>query len=402
MKRMSQKQNGRCLAPLMLSLLVLGVGIPMLSGSALATDIKIGQTTAYSGPFSAWSNTGKIQDGYFRMINERGGINGHQVIFISLDDSYSPPKTVEQTRKLVESDEVQLVLSSLGAASNTAVQKYLNSKKIPQLFVQSGSSKWADPEHFPWTMGWMPSFANEGAIYARHILKNMPNAKIAVFYQNDDYGRDYLHGFEEGLGDKANSMIVAKASYLPTDPVVDSQIVQLKISGADVLFNASSPKFAAQSIKKVHELGWKPTQFLAAPSAIIKTVLTPGGLEASTGIISANYLKDPTNPAFANDPGVVEYRKFVAKYAPNVDPNDPNGIWGYSAVQTAVQVLTQCGDDFSSENILRQATNLRDLSLPMLLPSIKINTSKNDYRPIKQEQLMMFDGKQWQFFGELQ
>jgi branched-chain amino acid transport system substrate-binding protein len=391
--------GARGLALVLLGTAVLGPCVlPALAGD----DIKIGQTTAYSGPFSAWSNSGKVQTGYFQMINEQGGINGHKISFLSLDDAYSPPKTVEQTRRLVESEEVLFLLSSLGAASNTAVQKYLNANKVPQLFVQSGAAKWADPQNYPWTMGWMPSFANEGAIYARHILATMPDARIAVFYQNDDFGKDYLRGFELALGDKASSLIVARASYLSTDPTIDSQIVQVKASGANVLFNVSSPKFAAQSIRKVHELDWKPTQFLVAPSAIVNTVMKPAGAEASTGVISANYLKDPGNATFADDPGVRDYRAFIAKYAPGVDPEDSNGIWGYSAVQTAVQVLRQCGDDLSRDNIMKQAANLQNLELPMMLPGIKINTSSTDYRPIEEEQMMKFDGRQWQFFGQLQ
>lgn len=362
---------------------------------ATNSEIRIGQTTAYSGPFSSWSVVAKVQSAYFKMVNEKGGLKGRNLNLLSVDDAYSPPKTVEQTRKLVESDEVLFMFAPLGAASNTAIQKYLNTKKVPQLFVVSGASKWADPANFPWTMGWMPSFSNEGASYAKYLLARKPNAKVAIFFQNDDFGKDFLRGFEDALGAKNAGMIVARASYLPTDPTVDSQIVTLKASGADVLFNASSPKFAAQAINKLHDIGWAPTHFLASPSANINAVFKAAGLEKTSGIISAAFMKDPGDAALREDKGVKDYLAFMAHYAPGIEVQDQNAVWGYSSAQTMIRVLEQCGDDLTRENIMRQAANLRDVELGMLVNGIKVNTSPTDFNPIEDERLMRFDGSKW-------
>lgn len=367
---------------------------------ATDSEIRIGQTTAYSGPFSSWSVVAKVQSAYFKMVNDKGGVRGRKLDLISVDDAYSPPKTVEQTRKLVESDEVLFMFAPLGAASNTAIQKYLNAKKVPQLFVVSGAAKWADPAHFPWTMGWMPSFANEGAAYARYLLTKKPDAKVAVFFQNDDFGKDFVRGFEDALGIKHAGLIVARASYLPTDPTVDSQIVTLKASGADVLFNASSPKFAAQAITKLHEIGWSPMHFLAAPSANINAVFKVAGLEKAAGIISAAYLKDPGDAALNEDRGVKDYLAFMAQYAPGIDIQDQNAVWGYSSAQTMVRVLEQCGDDLTRQNVMTQAANLKDVEQGMLINGIKINTSPTDFKPIEDERLIRFDGKKWDHLSD--
>jgi len=373
---------------------------PKYGPGASDKEIKIGQTTAYSGAFSAWSIAAQVQAAYFKMLNEKGGVNDRKINLISLDDSYSPPKTVEQTRRLVESDEVLFLFSSLGAASNTAVHKYLNAKKIPQLFPQSGAAKWSDPVKFPWTMGWMPSFANEGFIYGKYVLAHMPDARIAVFFQNDDYGKDYIAGFKKGLGDNAAKMIVSETNYESTDPTVDSQIVTMKASGANVLMDASSPKFAAQAIRKMGEVGWRPTHFLASPSAVIDRVFKVAGLEYSKGIISAAYLKDPGNPAMKDDPGVRDYLAFMAKYLPNIDPHNSNAVWGYASAETIVQVLKQCGNDLTRENVMHQATNLKDVSGTMLLPGILMNTSPSDYQPIEDERLQVFDGVNMQMLDD--
>lgn len=359
------------------------------------SEIKVGQTTAYSGPFSSWSVVARVQSAYFKMINERGGLRGRKVNLLSLDDAYSPPKTVEQTRKLVEQDEVLLMFAPLGAASNTAIQKYLNTKKVPQLFVVSGTSKWADPSNFPWTMGWMPSFSDEGAAYARYLLAKKPSAKVAIFFQNDDFGKDFVRGFEDALGAKNAGMIVARASYLSTDPTVDSQIVTLKAAGADVLFDASSPKFAAQVISKLHDIGWAPMHFLASPSANINAVFKVAGLDKSSGIISAAFMKDPYDAALKDDQGVKEYLAFMAKYAPGTDPQDQNAVWGYSSAQTMTRVLEQCGDDLTRQNVMRQAANLMDVEQGMLVNGVKINTSPTDYKPIEDARLTKFDGNKW-------
>ncbi|HKS20684.1 MAG TPA: ABC transporter substrate-binding protein [Bradyrhizobium sp.] len=365
---------------------------PKYDTGASDTEIKIGQTSAYSGPVSAWSVGAKVQVAYMRMLNEKGGINGRKIDLISLDDSYSPPKTVEQTRRLVESDGVLFMFGSLGAASNTAVHKYLNSRKVPQLFPSSGAAKWSDPEHFPWTMGWMPSFAKEGFLYGKYVLANKPDAKIAIFFQNDDYGKDYVEGFERALGPEASKLIVIRTNYQAADPTVESQIVSMKASGANVLLDASSPKFAAQAIKRMGEIGWTPMHLLASPSAQIDTVFRPAGLEASKGIISATFLKDPASPALKADQGVKDYLSFMAKYVAEIDPQSQAAVWAYASAETIVHVLKQCGDDLTRENVMRQAANLKDIQISMIYPGIKINTSPTDYEPVEDALLQEFDG----------
>ena len=364
------------------------------------TEIKIGNTMPYSGPASAYGTIGKAEAAYFKKINDEGGINGRKINFISLDDGYSPPKTVEMVRRLVEQDEVLLVFGPLGTPSNTAIQKYMNAKKVPQLFVATGATKWNDPKGNPWTMGWQPNYQTETTVYAKHILKTRPNAKIGVLYQNDDYGKDYLKGLKDGLADKVK-MIVAEVSFEVTDPTIDSQIVQLQGSGADVFINITTPKFAAMAIRKAHDIGWKPVQYLNNVSASVGSVLTPAGLEKSVGIISSNYGKDPTDPQWANDPGMNEWRAFMAKYFPDGNLTDSSNVYGYSVARTLVQVLKQCGDNLTRENVMKQAANLKDFDTGLALPGIRINTSPTDFAPIQAIQLVKFDGKTWGLFGEV-
>jgi ABC-type branched-subunit amino acid transport system substrate-binding protein len=367
-----------------------------------STEIKIGQTMPYSGPVSAFGALGKGEVAYFRMLNDRGGINGRRVNLISLDDGYAPPKTVEQTRRLVESDEVALIFSSIGTAQNTAIAKYLQGKNIPQLFVGSGASKFADVAQYPQaTLGVQGAFRYEARLYARYALAQNPNAKFAVISQNDDFGRDYLSGLKDVLGDRYDALVTGE-TYGVQDPTVDSQIVKLKASGADVLVIAATPKFAAQSIRKVHDIGWKPMTFLSNVAVWIKTVMEPAGLEAGAGILSTAYVKDPDDPAWKDDAGVKAWREFMAKYAPEADPHDANYVNAYNSAMTLEHVLKACGDDLSTENILQRAFSIRDLELPMLLPGITINTSPTDHVPVKQMQFMRFNGKSWQRFGELQ
>ena len=392
------------------SLAVAGLAAAAISVSALAqkkydtgatdTEVKIGDTKPYSGPASAYGTIGKAIAAYFDKINAEGGINGRKVKFISLDDGYNPAKTVEQVRKLVEEDEVLFVFNPLGTPSNTAIHKYMNSKKVPQLFVATGATKWGNPEEFPWTMGWQPNYQTEGKIYAAHILETKPNAKIGVLYQNDDYGKDYLKGFEDGLGDKAKTMIVSKVTYEVTDPTVDSQIISLKNSGADTFFNITTPKFAAQAIKKAAEIGWKPTHYLNNVSAQVGATLKPAGLENSVGIITTQYGKDPTDPQWNNDKAMQDWRAWMAKYYPSGDVTDASNVYGYSVAQTVVQVLKQCGDNLTRENVMKQAASL-NLELPMSLPGINIKTSPTDFYPIEREQLARFDGKTWVLFGKV-
>ena len=366
------------------------------------TEIKIGQTMPYSGPVSAFGALGKGEVAYFKMLNERGGINGRKVNLISLDDSYAPPKTVEQTRRLVESDEVALIFSSIGTAHNTAVAKYLQSKNIPQLFVGSGASKFADIAQYPQaTLGVQGPFRYEARLYARYALAKNPNAKFAVISQNDDFGRDYLLGLKDVLGDKYDELVTA-ATYEVQDPTIDSQIVKLKASGADVLVIAATPKFAAQSIRKVYEIGWKPMTFLSNVAVWISTVMQPAGLEAGIGILSTAYVKDPDDPAWKDDAGVKAWREFMIKYAPDADLHDTNYVNSYNSAMALEHVLKACGDDLSTENILKQAYSISNLELPMLLPGIKINTSPTDHVPVDQMQFMRFNGKTWERFGELQ
>jgi len=363
-------------------------------------EIKIGNMNPYSGPASAYGTIGKSIGAYFKKINDDGGVNGRKINYISYDDGYSPPKAVEMARKLVEQDEVLLIFQPLGTPSNSAIQKYMNAKKVPQLFVATGATKWNDPKNFPWTMGWQPNYQTEGYIYAQHILKNTPNAKIGVLYQNDDYGKDYLKGFKDGLGAKTN-MIVKEASYEVTDPTVDSQMVQLQSSGADTFFNITTPKFAAMAIRKAYDSGWKPAHYLNNVSASPGSVLVPAGLDKSVGLISTQYLKDPTDKAWANDPAVLDWNAFMKKYYPDGNLADASNFYGWAVAQTLVQVLKQSGDNLTRENVMKQAASLKDFVLSAALPGIKINTGATDFAPFESVQLIRFDGKQWVRFGEI-
>ena len=392
-------------------LVALGMMACVLASTAVAekkydpgatdTEIKVGHTNPYSGPASAYGTIGRAEAAYFKMINEQGGINGRKINFISLDDGYSPPRTVEQVRKLVEEEQVLLLFQSLGTPSNTAIHKYMNARKVPQLFVSTGATKWGDPQNYPWTMGWQPNYQTEAHLYAKYLLQNKPAAKIAVLYQNDDYGKDYLKGLRDGLGRQADSLIVNAVSYEVTDPTVDSQIVTLHGSGADALFIFATPKFAAQAIRKTYDVRWKPMMFLNNVSSSVASVLQPAGLEKSVGLVTALYMKDPTDPQWANDPAMKEWQVMMKKYYPDGNLSDNLNVFGYLAAQTLVQVLKQCGDELTRENVMRQAANLRDLALPMLLPGIKINTSPTDFYPVDQIQLARFDGKRWVLFGEV-
>jgi branched-chain amino acid transport system substrate-binding protein len=364
---------------------------------ATDTEIKIGNTNPYSGPASAYGEIGRTEAAYFNKINAEGGINGRKINFISYDDGYSPPKTVEQIRKLVESDEVLLVFQPLGTPPNTAIQKYLNAKKVPQLFVATGATKWNDPKHFPWTMGWQPNYQSEGRIYAEYLLKNHPQGKIGILYQNDDYGKDYVKGLKDGLNGKIP--IVAELPYETTDPTIDSQIINLKASGADVFYNVTTPKFAAQSIKKMAELNWKPIHLLNSVAASIGSTMRPAGFENAQDILTTLYLKDPTDPAWKNDPAYKEWVAFMDKYNPGGDKTSANNVYAYSVAQTLVEVLKNCGDNLTRENIMKQAASLKDFELGMLLPGIKVNTSPTDFAPIKQEQMARFKGETWERFG---
>jgi branched-chain amino acid transport system substrate-binding protein len=367
---------------------------------ATDTEIKIGQTMPYSGPASAYGTVGKTQQAFFKMINEQGGINGRKIKLISLDDAFSPPKTVEQTRKLVEQDEVLFLWQNVGTAPNSAIHKYVNQKKIPHLFISTGATKFGDPKNFPWTMSSVPAYQTEAQIYARHVLKTKPDAKIAVLYQNDDLGKDLLKGLKDGLGAKA-SMIVAEASYEIADPTVDSQILSLKDSGADTLFTFATPKFNSQAIRKVYDIGWKPLHITSYVAASVAAVLTPAGLEKSVGLISARIQKDVNDTQWDNSPDVKAFREFMKKYYPDGDPKDSFNAAGFLQGHLLVQVLKQCGNDLTRENVMRQAANLKNVELPMLLPGIKINTSPTDFFPFEQLQLGKFDGKEWKTFGEI-
>lgn len=367
---------------------------------ATDTTIKLGNIVPYSGPASAYGVVGKAQAAYFKKINDEGGINGRKIDYISYDDAYSPPKAVEQTRKLVESDEVLLMFSALGTPSNSAIQKYLNAKKVPQLFNASGATKWNDPKGFPWTMGWLPSYQSEGRIYAKYLLKEKPSAKIAVLYQNDDFGKDYLKGLKDGLGDKA-AQIVAEESYELTEPTVDSHIVKMKSLNPDVVVSFTTPKFAAQTIKKIAELGWKPTQIVANVSASTGSVMKPAGFENAQGVISAAYAKDTTDPQWKDDPNMKAYHAFLAKYAPDINPSDSSALTGYNIAETMALLLKQCGDDLTRANVMKQAANLKGIQQTLLLPGVLINTSATDFSPIEQLQLMRFEGERWVLFGDV-
>jgi branched-chain amino acid transport system substrate-binding protein len=385
------------------------IALAASSGSALAqkkydtgatdTEIKLGNIMPYSGPASAYGVIGKIEDAYFKMVNAQGGINGRKINFISYDDSYSPPKAVEQARKLVESDEVLLLFGPLGTPSNSAIQKYANSKKIPQLFVATGATKFGDYKDFPWTMGWQPPYQSEGRIYAKYLLKEKPDAKVAIMYQNDDFGKDLLKGLKDGLGDKAASMIVAEESYEVSEPTIDSHIVKLKSSGADVYFSMTTPKFSAQSIKKVAEIGWKPMYFQSNVGASVGSVLQPAGFENAQGILSAAYAKDGADAQWDNDEGMKKFYAFLAKYAPEANKADGSVVFGYGQAQTMVQVLKQAGDDLTRENVMKQAASLKDFAPDTLLPGVKINTSPTDFYPIEQLQMMRFKDQKWELFG---
>ena len=367
-----------------------------------AAEIKIGQTMPYSGPVSAFGALGKGEVGYFKMLNERGGINGRKINLISLDDGYAPPKTVEQTRRLVESDEVALIFSSIGTAHNTAIAKYLQAKNIPQLFLASGASKFADIAQYPQaTLGVQAPFRYEARLYARYALAKNPGARFAVISQNDDFGRDYLLGLKDVLGDKYDSLVTG-VTYEVSDPTIDSQIVKLKASGADVFVIAATPKFAAQSIRKAFEIGWRPMTFLSNVAVWVSTVMQPAGLEAGVGILSTAYVKDPDDAAWKDDAGVKAWREFMTKYVPEADQHDTNYVNAYNSAMALEAVLKACGDDLSTENILKHAYAIKDLELPMLLPGIKINTSPTDHVPVDQMQFMRFNGQSWQRFGELQ
>ncbi|MGJ4926817.1 ABC transporter substrate-binding protein [Bradyrhizobium sp. HKCCYLS2038] len=384
--------------------------IALTSGGALAqkkydtgasdTEIKIGNIMPYSGPASAYGVIGKTEEAYFKKINAEGGINGRKITFVSYDDAYSPPKAVEQVRKLVESDEVLLVFNPLGTPSNSAIQKYLNGKKIPQLFVATGATKWNDAKNFPWTMGWQPSYQSEGRIYAKYLLKEKPGAKIGVLFQNDDFGKDYLKGLKDGLGDKAASMVVMEESYETSEPSIDGHIVKLKASGADVFFSVTTPKFAAQAIKKLAEIDWHPTQLVVNVSASVGSVIKPAGFENSQGILSAAYAKDAADAQWNNDPGMKKFFDFLAQYYPDANKLDSSTVYGYGAAQTLVKVLQMCGDDLTRANVMKQAASLKDFTPDTLLPGVKINTSETDFAPIDQLQMMRFKGEKWELFGD--
>jgi branched-chain amino acid transport system substrate-binding protein len=365
------------------------------------TEIKIGNIEAYSGPASAYGMIGKTEEAYFKMINDQGGINGRKINFISYDDGYSPPKTVEQARKLIESDEVFLIFNALGTPTQSAVQKYQNTKKVPQLFVATGASKWNDPKEFPWTMGFQPSYRVEARIFAKYILKTKPDAKVAVFYQNDDFGKDYVAGLKDVFGDKASKLIVAEESYETSEPSIDSHIVKLKGTAADVLVNISTPKFAAQTIKKMAEIEWKPMHLMTDVSISIGAVMKPAGLEASEGVLSAGYLKDASDPQWKNDDGMKKFMTFADKYMPGSNISDANMVYGYAAAQTMVHVLKQAGDNLTRENVMKQAASLRDVAPDTLIPGIKINTSSTDFAPVEQLKMMQFKNGQWELFGDI-
>jgi branched-chain amino acid transport system substrate-binding protein len=369
---------------------------------ATDNEIKIGNIMPYSGPLSAYALNGRAEAAYFNKVNSEGGINGRKIKFISYDDAFSPSKTVEQARRLVESDEVLLVFNSLGTPTNNAIRQYMNLKKVPQLFVATGATQFGDFKSFPWTIGWQPTYQTEGRIYAKYILQNLPQGKIGILYQNDDSGRDYVKGLRDGLGaEAAKRMIVAELPYDPSETTVESQVVTLKTSGADIFFNEATPKFAAQAIRKAAEIGWRPTQFLASISNSVGSVLKPAGLENAKGIMSVNFLKDPTDPTWKDDPAIKEWLTFMAKYFPEGDKTSTFSVYGYLLAQTLVQVLKQCGDELTRENVMRQAANLHDFELGLLLPGIKINTNPNDYFPLEEMQMSRFNGEHGVLFGPL-
>jgi branched-chain amino acid transport system substrate-binding protein len=386
------------------------IAFAAMSGSALAqkkydtgatdTEIKVGNIMPYSGPASAYGVIGKTEDAYFKMINDKGGINGRKINFVTYDDGYSPPKAVEQVRKLVESDEVLVVFNPLGTPSNTAIQKYLNSKKVPQLFVATGATKWNDAKNFPWTIGWQPSYQSEAQIYAKWLMKEKPGAKVAILYQNDDFGKDYLKGTKDGFGDKASSFIIMEESYEVSEPTIDSHIVKIKAANPDVLLIYTTPKFGAQTIKKTAELGWKPLQIITNVSASVGSVMAPAGFENAQGVLSAAYAKDGADSQWDNDPGMKKWIEFLDKYMPGADKTDGSLVYGYGAAQTLAKVLEMCGDDLTRANVMKQAASLKDFTPDTLLPGVKINTSATDFAPIAQLQMQRFKGQKWELFGE--
>ena len=387
-------------------------GVALAAGAANAekkygpgvsdTEIKIGNTNPYSGPASSYGTIGKVIKAYFDKVNAEGGVNGRKIKFITLDDGYSPPKTKEQFRKLVEREKVLFIFQSLGTPTNSAVHKYMNKKKVPQLFVATGATKWGQPKKFPWTMGWQPNYQTEGAVTANYLKINKPDAKVAILFQNDDYGKDYVKGFKDALGPSlAAKMIVAEESYEVTDPTVDSQVINLKASGADTFFNVAIPKFAAQAIRKIYDIGWRPVQLLNSVSSSVSSVLKPAGLEKSKGNITTAYLMDPTDPSWTNDPEYLAWLKFMDKYYPSGDKTNSFNAYGYSVGHTLVQVLKQCGDNLTRENIMKEAASLRKYRSPMLLPGITVSTSPNDFYPIESMQMQKFDGEKWLRFGKV-
>ena len=393
-----------------LALMVAGLSATLVSGVALAQkkydagatdkEIKLGNINPYSGPASAYGAIGKSMDAYFKKVNAEGGVNGRQIKFITVDDGYNPARTVEMARKLVEEEEVLATVGVLGTPPNSAIHKYMNQKKMPQLFVATGATKWGDPKNFPWTMGWQPNYQGESKIYAQHLLESKPNAKIGILYQNDDYGKDYLKGFLDGLGDKAKTMIVKQLTYEVTDATIDSQMVELKASGADVFFNITTPKFAAQAIKKAADIGWKPQHYLNNVSNSVGAVMVPAGAENGVGILSVFYLKDPTDSQWANSSEFKEWLGFMQKYLPGSDIKDLNYVFGYTMAQGVVQVLKQAGDNLTRENVMRQAANI-DMNLPMLLPGVNVKTGPDDFYPIERGQLARWDGKTWVLQGKV-
>lgn len=368
---------------------------------AQAREVKLGQTMPYSGPASAYGTIGRLHQAYFRMINDQGGVNGHRINLLSLDDGYSPPRAVEQVRRLVEQEQVLALFQTLGTPSNTAIHKYVNARKVPHLFVATGATKWNDPKNFPWTFGFNLSYQTEGEIYARYLLKEKPNAKVAILYQNDDYGKDVLEGVKHVLKGPAAKMVVAEATYEVTDPTVDSQILTLKSSGADTFINITTPKFAAQAVRAAFDSGWKPLHFLNNVGASVGSVLTPAGLDKAVGLVTVQYYKDATDPQWKDDPAMLEWRAFMGRHYRDGNVDDASNIYAYITAQTMVQVLRQCGNDMTRDNIKRQAESLKNFRPPLLLPGIAMNTSPSDHAPISQAQLSRFTGKQWQLFGEV-
>jgi branched-chain amino acid transport system substrate-binding protein len=388
-----------------LTYLCMGVSTLALAGNygpgVTDTEVKIGQTMPYSGPASSFAAIGRSMTAYFQKVNAEGGVNGRKISLISLDDSYSPPKAVEQTRRLVESDEVFAIVGTFGSPTNFAIQKYLNSRKVPSLFLGTGANRVSEPATYPWSMGWQPNNHAKGAIYAKYVLREKPNAKVAILYQNDDFGRDYAKGFRDGLGEKAGSIIVKELSYELSEPTVDSQILQLKATGADVFLDLSTPKFTAQAIKRMAETKWDALHLLSDAAGSIASTLVPAGLENSKGVITVAFRKDPNDPIWKDDPGMKEYLAFMKQYMPDGNPSETYYVFGYATAQTFVHVLEKCGNDLTRENLMKQATSIKDLQLSIMLPGILFNTSPTRYTPMSQEQLMQFDGTKWIPIGDV-